>query len=300
LSADVAQAEARKKQALAYLATYIFKNKYGTNWSLAADISGYPIDWARHYRLTRAQFFHDDDYQAAILRFITDVYDGGGIESFKMMISFILGESIPDEPNLKTALSTLRVISVGASTFSTSLSLSIPIRLIDVDTFPDDFYRDLVHLINKAYQAELNAAVPILTRKLLENLLVDALRSFYGLRDVAVFFDTVHRRFHDFGLLIDNAKARLEDFTWCKDLMNKELLAKLDEYRERGNASAHSMTVTISKGDLDRDRDETTHVIEQLFKLLSVLSMASKSDKETSIEGNQRRRRISRSKRRKR
>lgn len=298
MPADVAQ-EARKKQAFAYLATYIFKNKYGTNWSLAADISGYPIDWGRHQRLTRAQFFHDDDYQAAILRFITDVYDGD-IESFKMMISFILEERIPDEPNLKTALSTLRVVSGGASTFSSSLSLSIPIRLIDVDTFPDDFYRDLVHLINKAYQAELNAIVPILTRKLLENLLVDVLRSYYGLQDITIFFDRDHGRFHDFGLLIDNAKARLEDFTGFKDLMNKELLAKLDEYRERGNASAHSMTVTIGRDDLDKNRDEMTQIIKQLFKLLSVLNTASKSGKEMSDENIRRRRRISRSKRRKR
>lgn len=186
--AEDAAEEARRKQALASLASYIFKNMYGTNWSMAADISGYPIDWGRHNRLTRVQFFHDDDYLVAILRFITDVFDGN-TQSFNIMTAFIFDEKVPDDANVRVALSTLGVIpSAGdAASFQTPLSLSIPVRLIDVNAFPDDFYRDLVHLTNKAYEAGLFATVPLLVRKLLENLVVDALRLYYGMKDVTVF-----------------------------------------------------------------------------------------------------------------
>jgi hypothetical protein len=262
-------------QALAYLANYIYKNKYGTNWSLAADIAGVFFDWTEHPRLTKAQFFHDEDYPTAILRFIEEVYEVD-VESFKTLIAFIFDGKLPDDQNLRAALSTLGVIPANSEGFALHLTLTIPARMIDVDSFPDDFYRELVHLINKAYGAEVFGAVPILVRKLLENLLVDILRLYYGMRDITIFFDKGHGRFHDFGTLIDNTETRLHDFNWCNDLMNKELLEQLNKYRERGNASAHSMIVAVRKEELKEASDEITQMTKQLFKLYSVISRSPK------------------------
>ncbi|MGA8855578.1 MAG: hypothetical protein WB643_00265 [Candidatus Bathyarchaeia archaeon] len=270
--------EAKERQALAYLADYIFKNEYDTNWSSAADMSGYPIDWEQHPRLTRAQFFKDSDYPAAIRRFLEDVHSGD-IESFRSMIAYIFDEKLPNDVNLKAALTTLAVIQGKSNALSTKLALTMPASLIDVDTFPDDFYRDLVHLINKAYGADVLGAAPILVRKLFENLLVDILRLYYGMRDVKVFFDKEHGKFQDFGILIDNARAKVGDFDWCNDLMNKETLTQLDKYRERGNASAHSVTMTVRKEDLDGISQEITQITKQLFKLYSLVRTAPKPQK---------------------
>jgi hypothetical protein len=266
-----------ERQALAYLANYIYKNEYGTNWSLAADIAGYFFDMTEHPRLTKAQYFHDDDYPTAILHFLEEVYEDD-IESFKTLVAFILDQKLPDDQNLRAALSTLGVISGDPTAFSATLAITIPVRLVDIDTFPDDFYSELVHLINKAYQAGAYGAVPILIRKLMENLLVDILRSYYGMRDVTMFFDKGRGRFHDFGMLLEKASERLNDFDWCKDLMNKELLAKLEKYRERGNASAHSIVVAVRKEGLDQTSDEVTQITKQLFKLWSVIVTAPKME----------------------
>jgi len=268
--------EARIKQALAYLSDYIFNNRYGTNWSLVVDISGYNVDWEDHPRLTRAQYFHDDDYPDAIYRFLKEVYDTD-LEAFKKMVAYIFNEKLPDDPRLKNVLANLGVINIEASNFPISLTLSIPMRFIDVDTFPDDFYRDLIHLINIAYQTEIYPVVPILIRKLLENLLVDILRSHYGMRDVSIFYDVNHGSFHSFSTLIDNARQKLEDFNWCSDLFNADLLRQIDKYREQGNASAHSIVMRVRREDLEKNKDEIIQTVRQLLKTFSLINTASRS-----------------------
>jgi len=270
-----------KKQALAYLSQHIADFRYGVNWSLAADISGCEIDWDNHPRLTRAQFFHDNDYPEAIYRFLTDVYQKG-VECLKAIVGYIYHDiGIPDDPTLRRSLVVLGIVKADTIPSLSSLELSVPTRFIDVDIFPDDFYRDLVHLINEAYQVEIFAVIPILIRRLLENLLIDILRSYYGMKDVSVFYDAEHGKFHDFSVLMRKMKERLGDFDWCVDLLNEKLLDGINKYREAGNASAHSMIVRVTPEDLAKGKDEITHVVKQLFKTLLTMTAATKTAQTT-------------------
>jgi hypothetical protein len=270
--------EPRTRQALAYLSDYIYRHEYDTNWPMAVDVSGYEIDWDNHPRLTRAQSFRDDDYPQAVYRFISEVFQKDQ-SSFRIMMAYIFHEKVPDDPGVNGALTTLGVIAGDPSRFPISLPLAAPVRLIDVETFPDDFYREIVGLINRAYEAAIYPAVPILIRKLLENLLVDILRSYYGTHDVSIFYDDDHGKFHDFGILIGHTRSRLSDFKWCGDLMNDELLRQLDKYREQGNASAHSITTTTSREEIEKNREEITNIARKLFKVFLLTSTQGRSRK---------------------
>jgi len=268
--------EPRRRQALAYLSDYICKHEYNTDWTMAVDVSGYVVDWDSHPRLTRAQSFHDDDYPHAVYQFISEVFQENP-NSFKTMMAYILHQKIPDDPGVNGALTTLGVIAGDPSTFPILMPLAGPLRLIDVETFPDDFYREIVGLINRTYEAAIYPVVPILIRKLLENLLVDILRSYYGTDDVSIFYDADHGKFHDFGILIGNTRSRLNDFNWCKDLVNDELLRQLDKYREQGNASAHSITTTIGREEIEKNREQVTNITRKLFKAFLLISTEGRS-----------------------
>jgi len=173
---------------------------------------------------------------------------------------------------LKSALSALKVIQVeGETKIITPLPKSQTFRFIEVESYPDDFYSDLVRIINRAYNTELYVPLLILVRKLFENVLIDIFRSFYGMQAVNTFYDINNGKFHDFSLLLRTARQKLKDFNLIKDYFNEKLLDVLDKYREQGNASAHNLAIRISKEEIDKSRDEIIYATKSLFKIISLV-----------------------------
>jgi len=141
-------------------------------------------------------------------------------------------------------------------------------KFIEVKEIPDDFYSDLILQINRAFYFELYPLIPFLIRKLFENLLIDILRKKFSMTQVDLFFDKTRRRFHDFAYLIKQLSERLNEFQANISGLDRKFIKKLEKYRLQGNASAHSITLDITKDEILRDKKEITYITKFLFRLL--------------------------------
>lgn len=137
--------------------------------------------------------------------------------------------------------------------------------------FKSEFYSALVYELNVAYGYGLIRSTLILYRVLLENLLVDLLRSKFGMQKIDMFFDSSHKRFHDFSVLIDNLKKNLGEFKPYSAALNTAFVDRLSKYKEIANASAHRLESDVSpeffltnKGDMNFICTLLVDVIEKI------------------------------------
>jgi hypothetical protein len=142
-------------------------------------------------------------------------------------------------------------------------------KIININNYPDDFYEDLQAEINKAYNYGLYSSVFVLVRKFLENLLIDLLKKKHGMENIDLFFNTATNRFHNFNILIENLKEKQLDFRPIEPAINSDLIERINDFRQKGNSSAHSITLNIQKEDLDREIEDLEHTIKILVRGLN-------------------------------
>lgn len=138
---------------------------------------------------------------------------------------------------------------------------------IEYSGVEDEFYQELINDINIAYRSSLDDATLILSRKLLENLILDLLRLRYGLDDERreLFYDTNNGRLLGFSRLLDNIKENIGDFEYFTDRFDKEVVQEIEQLKGRGDASAHSIEVNVDEDMLDEHRAGVNPVVEILF-----------------------------------
>jgi hypothetical protein len=104
----------------------------------------------------------------------------------------------------------------------------------------DPFYDKLIDEINRSVQFELPNAGLVLSRKLVENLLIDVLRKKYGVRRLSLYYDKRKKRYVDLSVLIINLEKRKKDFRPDEKLL-EEALSLSKKLKEVANSSAHSI-----------------------------------------------------------
>ena len=129
-------------------------------------------------------------------------------------------------------------------------------NFIQLSHINDQFYITLVEDINKSYREGIDEATLVLTRKLLENLVIDILRARYGLSDNRreLFYNTNKRQFCRFSKLIENVKNNMEDLEYFSDRLDESVVDLLEDLKNQGDASAHSIEVAPSEGDMSEYR----------------------------------------------
>lgn len=144
---------------------------------------------------------------------------------------------------------------------------------ITVTGIPRGFYAELVEDINLSYRHGIDDGVFVLSRKLLENLVIDILRLRYGLEDGKreLFFNTDRRQFQPFSVLIDNFENRLEDLEYFSDRLDESIIRSLRLLKETGNASAHSIETNPSEDELISFKETTNEVVDLLLFVRSEL-----------------------------
>lgn len=257
------------KQALAIVADFIVKERHGTNWAVMADLVDY--DLGQNPRLVRSQMFRDDDYPTCVLKFLKDMYRHNP-ENAKFAIGRILQEGNEEDalkPEYRAGFEALGIIAASGIPAPAMSSIVIT-RYLDVESFPDDFYKELAAQINACYQYSLYPAAQILIRKMLENCLIDILRKTYGMSNLSLFYDASKGRFLDFSVLLDNTGSKIGDFTSVKDSFNKDILKQVDDFRDQGNSSAHNINLDIHvvKSELDTNRSKLNFVVKSLFRTI--------------------------------
>lgn len=139
-------------------------------------------------------------------------------------------------------------------------------------------FDDLRREIEQCYQANAHTAVVVLSRKLLENLLIELLRIRYGLEtstERELFYDADRKRFQSFAILIENLENNLGDFRPFSERIDENTVKKLDNIRETGNAGAHSIEVDVEPDKLDTFRKDMNEVLEDLAAVKRGLSSAN-------------------------
>ncbi len=129
------------------------------------------------------------------------------------------------------------------------------------------FYPSLIYEINLCYQVQADQAALILTRKLIENLIVDSLRKAFSMDEIELFYDPENNRTLPLSDLVDNMKQRSNDLSSYSSAVDEDLFRKIDELKYRGDASAHSIEENASNIDMEEKSDIATEVAKVLFRL---------------------------------
>ena len=140
---------------------------------------------------------------------------------------------------------------------------------LEIENVPDDFYRQIIDLINECYNKGIYAAIPIFSRKLLESLIVDILKNKYGNNDVNIFFDTNNGKYHGFNKLLKAFENNLNDFKVDMPSLEKRFIREISKFREKGNMGAHVLELDFKKdkSTLDNDKDTLNHIVKILIRL---------------------------------
>jgi len=220
-------------------------------------------------RLFDSQHWKDPDYPQCVRRLFINIARDDPNLALKFVKHVLTQELdldservIQRDPELVTALK-----EGNSSPPALSVPESISSPLLDLHVLPDDFYVALQEQINKAFRANVLPAVQILSRKFLENLLIDILRRKYGPGQIALYYDTTKGRFQGFETLIRNTESSLPDFTGGPTEFNASLLRRINAFRRQGNSSAHSIELRLDKDTVRRELDELSFLIPVLVRV---------------------------------
>ncbi|MFA5518246.1 MAG: hypothetical protein WDA74_03235 [Spirochaetota bacterium] len=139
--------------------------------------------------------------------------------------------------------------------------------LIDIK-FEDIFYRNLNQEINKCYKLGAYTASFILSRKLIENLVIDILRKKFPQNEenLPIYYRIDSGRFHDLTLLLKNFEERKKEFGIDEETI-EEFFKLIKPFRPSANSSAHSIIVWGEKENLDKLQIEK--MVGLLIKILN-------------------------------
>lgn len=148
-------------------------------------------------------------------------------------------------------------------------------RFIDTDQVEDDDYELLVTNINRSYRNAINDGTLVLTRKLLENLIIDVLRTEFGGVQINLYYNTDHGRFHGLGRLCDNLRGEISNLNHYSRQLDSDLVDRIEEFKEQGNSQAHSIRIGVSDDELEAMREDATELTEALWNLREEVRMAN-------------------------
>ncbi|MFZ0510166.1 MAG: hypothetical protein WAM14_01055 [Candidatus Nitrosopolaris sp.] len=117
------------------------------------------------------------------------------------------------------------------------------------EKFGEHFYNRLKNEINMGYKFGLYTSVVVLSRKLVENLLIDMLRKKYPPNEegnLELYYDKKRKRFHDFAVLLDNLE-KLKSKFGIDELTISKFLSLAKPFRASANSNAHSIIEVSEK-----------------------------------------------------
>lgn len=191
-------------------------------------------------------------------------------------ISSFLAEFL-DQPNLlmqnvnisnyfkKTALPD-QIVEIVESSKSRDISLEYD-QIIDLNfQFNSDIYNEIRSEINGSYRKHYFTGMYVLIRKLLENLLIDCLRSYYTLQKSEKFWNQDQGRFLTFEMLKKNFNSMKDESTFKQRVgtIHQTYVDVLNEFKEEGNIQGHSL-FSISHQKIAEDNK---YILNSLIKKL--------------------------------
>lgn len=146
--------------------------------------------------------------------------------------------------------------------FTTSLKFD---NIVEAN-ISDSTYEEVIAEINGTYIDHYFASMYIMVRKLLENLLYDCLKGYYGTQDVEKYYNTGKNRHQGYGVLIDNFNGMINDqnFKTMVGDVDQQFIDLLKEFQETGNRNAHSLFNLAHQDFLEERKDKINYLIKKL------------------------------------
>jgi hypothetical protein len=104
----------------------------------------------------------------------------------------------------------------------------------------DHFLKKHIAEINRAYTKHCYTCVFVLTRKVLENLIIGILKARYP-ADRQLYFDVPRGRNQDFSVALDNLFKKRNDFDYDRKEAIERLNQKLKPFKNDANDKVHSL-----------------------------------------------------------
>lgn len=144
--------------------------------------------------------------------------------------------------------------------------------LNDID-LNSDIYMDVIDEINNTYKFGFFTSMYILIRKLLENLIYDCLKKYYGMTYKDKFFNTSKTQHHSFSKLRLNFNALIQDqdFIAMVGNVDQKFIDLLEEFRDAGNINAHSLFNFPHQNFVEKKKEEINILLSRLKTILENL-----------------------------
>lgn len=140
---------------------------------------------------------------------------------------------------------------------------------IDADRFEDDGrYTRLVDDINECYRYRIYDATLVLTRKLLEDLVFQILKTHYSGDDVQMFYDQENDRHYSFDELLNNLSDAVPTLRRYSRELDRGLVEGVRELKNEGNAGAHAIRVDFTDEEVEERSADATRLAEVLYDVL--------------------------------
>jgi len=143
-----------------------------------------------------------------------------------------------------------------------------------ITKFSDDFYDKLSLEINNSFRIGLPTATTVLIRKLFESLIIDLLRTKFGMSQKELFYSEIDSDFLSLSALIRNLRQKLDDFrpnNFFKLKKEKEDFENfLWKIKEKGSTSGHSINFLDREGinDLKPSINKYSELLIRLVRKL--------------------------------
>lgn len=135
--------------------------------------------------------------------------------------------------------------------------------------FKDTFFVKLVIEINRAYGFRLYASTLVLLRKLMENLVIELLRAKFGTQNLEMYYWKEKGRHHDFSKLLENLKAKIDEFKPYSPNFAISMIDFLEKFKERSNAAAHTVDIQPKWDYVDSLKKDLNHYCEFFASVIS-------------------------------
>lgn len=221
----------------------------------------------RQERFFRSWMFGDDDRAHRTLRFLKVLHDRDEETALALMkrVYSMVGGADSEELRQYPALETLEdgqedvIGSIPTLTVTTDL-------FIDIDNTTDDFYDDLLDNINQCYRIGVYDGTFVLTRKMLENLVIDLLRKEYPKSYLRIYYNPNKRRFRNFSSLLEVFEYRLKDFQPYSNGLDGDLISDIRQFKNTANSDAHSIVRKPRKEEIDDLGVDAEHAAKVMFR----------------------------------
>lgn len=140
---------------------------------------------------------------------------------------------------------------------------------IELEYRIDKVFSSLIDEINTCFEYEAYSSAMVMTRKLIENLIVDILRVKYGPTDNhEMYFDDDCGHFLQLNELVSNFEKISSQYKKCG--LTSSHLATIKGLRKKGNHSAHSIVDFMSRPKMESIKTNANAAVSMLLRIIGI------------------------------